>query len=105
MNSRVSGPLSIDTKRQNELLKELRAQALAKLQPYKDQLKARGYTGITLHTLHGEARQSLIRVAEHHKIDLLIVGKRTKKGIAALTSGATSTYLVQHSTAPVLVIK
>lgn len=39
----VSGPLSIDAKRQNELLKALREQAIEKLNPYKDKLKDAGY--------------------------------------------------------------
>lgn len=44
----VSGPLSIDTKRQNEILKNLREQAINKLTPYKDQLKAAGYETVSV---------------------------------------------------------
>ena len=53
----VSGPLSIDSKKQNELLKALREQAIQKLTPYKNQLKQAGYE-TTLHVAHGEPRAS-----------------------------------------------
>lgn len=104
------GPLSIDTKRQNEMLKALREQAINKLTPYKDQLKAAGYETVcsssvnraprkdsvsphyrtmplpqTIHVAHGDARQTLVRVATYHKVDLVIAGKRSKKGIPGLS--------------------
>lgn len=100
----VAGPLSIDTKKQNEMLKQLRSQALAKLQPYRDQLREAGFQ-CTLHVLHGDARQSLVRVAQFHKVDLILAGKRTRKGFTGLTSGTTSSHLVSHSPAPVLIIR
>lgn len=100
----VAGPLSIDTKKQNELLKQLRAQALQKLQPYREQLKAAGYQ-CTLHILHGDARQSLVRVAAYHNVNLVVAGKRHKKGFMASTQGTVSNHLVHHATAPVLIIK
>lgn len=100
----VSGPLSIDTSRQNELLKNLREQAINKLAPYKEQLKAAGFQ-TTIHVAHGDPRQTLVRVATYHKVDLVIAGKRSRKGIAGLTGGSTTSYLVSHAPAPVLVIK
>ncbi|PWN22964.1 adenine nucleotide alpha hydrolases-like protein [Microstroma glucosiphilum] len=100
----VSGPLSIDAKRQNELLKALREQAIEKLNPYKDKLKDAGYE-TTIHVAHGDARQTLVRVAIYHKVDLVVAGKRGKKGIPGLTAGSTTSYLVNHAPSPVLVIK
>ncbi|PWN29347.1 adenine nucleotide alpha hydrolases-like protein [Jaminaea rosea] len=100
----VSGPLSIDTKRQNEMLKALREQALQKLTPYRDQLREAGYE-TTLHVAHGDPRQTIVRVSSYHKVDLALVGKRGKKGISGLTGGSTSSYIVNHSPCPVLVIK
>ncbi|SNX82577.1 uncharacterized protein MEPE_01283 [Melanopsichium pennsylvanicum] len=101
----VAGPLTIDTEKHNELLKQIRSQAIEKLDPYKKQLKEKGFN-VTIHVLHGDARASLLRVANYHHVDLVLVGKRErnwKKGIT--TSGTVSSYLVSHSTAPVLVIK
>ncbi|SPO21690.1 uncharacterized protein UTRI_01173_B [Ustilago trichophora] len=101
----VAGPLTIDTEKHNELLKTIRAQAVEKLEPYKAKLKEKGFN-VTLHVLHGDARASLLRVANYHKVDLVLVGKRErgwKKGLTS--SGTVSSYLVSHSTAPVLVIK
>ncbi|SJX61269.1 uncharacterized protein SRS1_10264 [Sporisorium reilianum f. sp. reilianum] len=103
----VAGPLTIDTEKHNELLKTktIRAQAIDKLEPYKAQLKQRGYN-VTIHVLHGDARASLLRVANYHHVDLVLVGKRErswKKNLS--TSGTVSSYLVSHSNAPVLVIK
>lgn len=68
----VAGPLTIDTKKQNELLKQIRLQAVEKLEPYRAQLKNKGYS-VTIHVLHGDARASLLRVATFHEVDLLIV--------------------------------
>lgn len=101
----VAGPLTIDTERHNELLKQIRAQAIEKLEPYKAKLRERGFN-VTIHVLHGDARASLLRVANYHHVDLVLVGKREKgwkKGFGS--SGTVSSYLVSHSTAPVLVIK
>ncbi|KAJ1034405.1 hypothetical protein NDA18_001266 [Ustilago nuda] len=101
----VAGPLTIDTEKHNELLKQIRAQAVEKLEPYKQQLKQKGFN-VTIHVLHGDARASLVRVANYHHVDLVLVGKRErnwKKGLT--TSGTVSSYLVSHSSAPVLVIK
>ena len=100
----VAGPLSIDTKKQNEMLKQLRSQALAKLQPYRDQLREAGFQ-CTLHVLHGNVAASLVRVAQFHKVDMVLAGKRSKKGFTGFTSGTTSSHLVSHSPSPVLIIR
>lgn len=68
----VSGPLSIDSKKQNELLRQLRHQAIERMVPYKQKLKARGFS-VTIHVLHGDARASLLKVISFHKIDLVIM--------------------------------
>jgi nucleotide-binding universal stress UspA family protein len=99
----VAGPLTIDTAKQNELLRQVRAQALDRLSPYKQQLRNRGFN-VTIHILHGDARASILRVAAYHAVDLLLVGKRNrswKNGPA----GTVSSYLVSHASAPVLIIK
>ncbi|PWN99971.1 adenine nucleotide alpha hydrolases-like protein [Tilletiopsis washingtonensis] len=102
----VSGPLSIDARQQNVMLKALREEAVEKLQPYKAQLRAAGYA-TTTHVLHGDPRQSLVRVAQYHEVDLVVCGKRTRKGLHGLGAGvgATSTHLTQHAPCPVLTIK
>lgn len=68
----VSGPLSIDTKKQNELLRQLRGQAVERMAPYKIKLKEKGFN-VTMHVLHGEARASLLKVVNFHKIDLVLM--------------------------------
>ncbi|WFD42828.1 hypothetical protein MPSI1_001478 [Malassezia psittaci] len=78
----VSGPLSIDTKKQNELLRQLRMQAVERMAPYKAQLKDKGFN-VTMHVLHGDARASLLKVINYHKVDMVLI----------------------HSPVPVLVIK
>ncbi|WFD03002.1 hypothetical protein MOBT1_001691 [Malassezia obtusa] len=100
----VSGPLSIDTKKQNELLRQLRQQAVERMSPYKNKLKERGFN-VTMHVLHGDARASLLKVITYHKVDLVLIGKRNRGWKRGLTSGTVSSYLVSHSPVPVLVIK
>lgn len=63
------------------------------------------FSAQTIHVAHGDARQTLVRIAAYHKVDLVIAGKRTKKGLAGLSGGSTTNYLVHHAPAPVLVIK
>ncbi|WFD29110.1 hypothetical protein MSPP1_000115 [Malassezia sp. CBS 17886] len=100
----VSGPLSIDSRKQNELLKQLRQQAIERMDPYKKNLKDKGFT-VTMHVLHGDPRASLLRVINHHKADLVVVGKRNRGWKRGFSSGTVSTHLVNHSPVPVLVIK
>lgn len=115
----VSGPLSIDSKKQNELLKQLRQQAVERMAPYKSKLKEKGFN-VTMHVLHGDARASLLKVILYHQVDLVLMyvfwswsncvltmcsGKRNRGWKKGLTSGTVSSYLVSHSPVPVLVIK
>ncbi|WFD33315.1 RSC chromatin remodeling complex ATPase component [Malassezia cuniculi] len=100
----VSGPLSIDTKKQNELLRQLRQQAVERMQPYKAKLKERGFA-VTLHVLHGDARASLLKVISYHHADMVVLGKRNRSWKKALSGGAITSYIVSHSPVPVLVIK
>lgn len=101
----VAGPLTIEPRMQDEMLRHIRAQALEKLQPYREQLKQAGYH-CTLHVLHGDARQSLVRVAQYHNVNLIVASKRNKKGFMGhATNGATSNHLVHHAHCPVLIIK
>ena len=110
----VSGPLSIDTKKQNELLRQLRQQAVERMKPYKAKLKENGYN-VTLHVMHGDARASLLKVISYHKADMVVLcvfffwltysGKRNRSWKKALGGGAITSYVVSHSPVPVLVIK
>ena len=99
----VSGPLSIDTKKQNDLLRQLRHQAVERMKPYKAKLKERGFA-VTLHVLHGDARASLLKVIAYHHADMVVLGKRNRSWKKALTGGAITSYIVSHSPVPVLVI-
>lgn len=111
----VSGPLSIDSKKQNELLRQLRQQAVERMKPYKAKLKENGYN-VTLHVMHGDARASLLKVIAYHKADMVVLyvfyffwltysGKRNRSWKKALGGGAITSYIVSHSPVPVLVIK
>lgn len=100
----VSGPLSIDVKKQNELLRQLRLQAVEKMNPYRKKLQAKGYA-VTMHVLHGDARASLLKVISYHKVDMVVIGKRNRGWKKGFSSGTVSSYLVSHSPVPVLVIK
>ncbi|WFD25770.1 hypothetical protein MNAN1_000736 [Malassezia nana] len=100
----VSGPLTIDSKKQNELLRQLRHQAVERMNPYRKKLQEQGY-GVTMHVLHGEARASLLKVVNYHKCDSVVIGKRNRGWKKGLSSGTVSSYLVHHSPVPVLVVK
>lgn len=100
----VSGPLTIDAKKQNELLKQLRQQAIERLNPYRKQLQAEGFD-VTIHVLHGDVRASLLKVIDYHKVDVVVIGKRNRSWKKAFSSGTVSTYLVNHSPVPVHVVK
>ncbi|KOS16468.1 universal stress protein [Malassezia pachydermatis] len=100
----VSGPLSIDARKQNELLKQLRQQAVERMNPYRKDLQKQGFS-VTMHVLHGDVRASLLKVCDFHKVDIIVVGKRNLGWKRALSSGTISSYLVNHSPVPVHVVK
>ena len=63
--------------------------------------------GILVHTHNefGEPRLLITDFAAQHEYDVIIIGSRGLGTISGLLLGSVSTYVVQHSPCPVLVIK
>lgn len=58
---------------------------------------------VVTETLEGHAGEQLIRLSEH--ADLLVVGARGHGGFLGLLMGSVTTYVVNHSKCPVVVVR
>jgi nucleotide-binding universal stress UspA family protein len=57
---------------------------------------------VSVKTVHGHPSKTLVDMSED--VDLLVVGSRGQGGFRGLLLGSVSTYLVQHSRCPVVVV-
>lgn len=53
----------------------------------------------------GEPRTAITDFAAHNGYDIIVIGKRGLGAISGLLLGSVSTYVLHHSTCPVLVVK
>ncbi|MGB3573892.1 MAG: universal stress protein [Phormidesmis sp.] len=53
---------------------------------------------------HGISGASLCYLTSRREVDLLVVGSHRRQGLAALSAGSTSHYIINHAPCPVLVV-
>lgn len=56
-------------------------------------------------TIAGDAAESIIRIAETSKCDLIVMGSRGLGRLAGLVLGSTSQKVVSHAPCPVLIVR
>ncbi|GAQ83966.1 universal stress protein family protein [Klebsormidium nitens] len=93
------------TKRQSDFVQELEElNCGAELRVMSDQADARG-----VHTesvvLLGDPRELIPEYVAKHPVDLLVVGSRGLSTTRRLFLGSVSSYLVDHSPVPVMVVR
>jgi nucleotide-binding universal stress UspA family protein len=54
---------------------------------------------------HGDAAAEIVRVAEEHDVDLIVISSHGRTGLGRIIFGSTAEAVVRHATCPVLVVK
>ena len=55
--------------------------------------------------VHGDAAAEIVRVAEEHEADLVVISSHGRTGLGRIIFGSTAEAVVRHATCPVLVVK
>lgn len=53
---------------------------------------------------HADAKIAICRIADHHAVDLIVVGRRRRDEGGGGIPGACSTYILKQSRNPVLIV-
>lgn len=53
---------------------------------------------------HGQAAESLLHIARHHKVDMIAIGRLGESGLRRAIFGSVPNRLVQQATIPVVVV-
>jgi nucleotide-binding universal stress UspA family protein len=72
---------------------------------FKKELESSGLINVRTIVRAGIPADEILRVAEEHNVDLIIVGDNGKKGFLRLITGCVSKEVEKHATVPVLVGK
>ncbi len=54
---------------------------------------------------HGDAAAEIVRVAEEHEVDLIVISSHGRTGLGRIIFGSTAEAVVRHARCPVLVVK
>ena len=54
---------------------------------------------------HGDAAAEIVRVADEHEVDLIIISSHGRTGLGRIIFGSTAEAVVRHARCPVLVVK
>jgi nucleotide-binding universal stress UspA family protein len=82
----------------------LKKEGDAVLEMAKQQAAGKGVT-MTTHMKQGHAGSEVVALAEHEKVDLIIVGSHGKSQTDRLLIGSVSTFVVAHSTVSTMVVR
>lgn len=64
----------------------------------------RGYKDIKYTILKGVPHEEILRFADENKIDLIIMGTHSRKGLDRVIFGSTAERVVRHASCPVLTV-
>ncbi|HTB32286.1 MAG TPA: universal stress protein [Bacteroidia bacterium] len=67
-------------------------------------MKKYPYDKITKISEEGIAKEAINTIAEHHKVDLIVMGTHGRTGLSHLFMGSVAEHVVRHSKIPVMVI-
>jgi nucleotide-binding universal stress UspA family protein len=54
---------------------------------------------------HGDAAAEIVRVADEHEADLIVISSHGRTGLGRIIFGSTAEAVVRHARCPVLVVK
>jgi len=55
--------------------------------------------------VHGEAAAEIVRAADEHFVDLIVIASHGRTGLGRIIFGSTAEAVVRHASCPVLVVK
>lgn len=76
-------------------------QSLEKLQTYQTELPCRS----ELEIVRGEPAEEIVRLANIHQVDLIVIGSRGLTGVTRILKGSVSSQVVEEASCSVLVVK
>jgi nucleotide-binding universal stress UspA family protein len=85
-------------------LQQFETNARADLSQAADAIGRAGRLGESL-LAPGEPSQQILRAAESHKADLIVLGSRGRRGLSRMVLGSTAEHVLRKAHVPVLVIK
>lgn len=89
-------PIVTEMKLEEELAEKAIATAKAALGEGPD---------VAYHTIPGEPGAAIVRFAEEHKPDVIVLGSHGRKMLERILMGSVASYVVNHASQPVLVVK
>lgn len=96
----ILGGISADERRQ--VLEKYREQAQAKLGEYANEHL--GGLDVKTHAVIGVASQEIVRHADEHEVDLIVMASRGYGPLRQLLLGSTAERVLHHASCPVLMV-
>ena len=96
----VLGAISADERQQ--VLDKYREQAAAKLEEYVSEHLAA--LDVKTHAVIGVAPQEIVRFADEHQVDLIVMASRGYGPLRQLLLGSTAERVLHHASCPVLMV-
>jgi len=100
----VVRPIRFDSSDYKERKEEQEKECEKLLKRYKDYCKHHKIKFIT-EIQQGDPRETILATANRHKATYIVMGSRGLTGLKSLLMGSVSTYIVEQSNVPVLVVK
>jgi nucleotide-binding universal stress UspA family protein len=72
-----------------------------------DVMNCEDLRGLTVEEVigHGDAAAEIVRVADEHEVDLIVISSHGRTGLGRIIFGSTAEAVVRHARCPVLVVK
>lgn len=74
------------------------------LESYAEKVRAQNINCETILDFDEESHHAIVEDSKKHKIDLIVIGRRSISPVKRLVIGSTSSYVISHSKTDVLVI-
>jgi nucleotide-binding universal stress UspA family protein len=101
------GKVITGTEYLNDMYQEMRSNALKTLYEKKQKCEDIGVFTIKTHIMMGNPSNSIVKLANERNFDLIIIGKRSVKGISKFIKGlgSVSRSVVERAPCPVMVVR
>ena len=84
--------------------REAKEESERMLESYADKVRAQNINCETILDFDEESYHAIVEDSKKHKIDLIVIGRRSISPVKRLVIGSTSSYVISHAKTDVLVI-